>query len=460
MHEHVRSITYRWLSATWPMVIVGLLVGAGAGGLVAQLAQDPPTATALIRVDQPIDPDQIVTDNDPTLETQPTFLAGEIVYLSSSGFAKSVGDELKSPSPPALTAEQQGQSNIVRLTTTDATTHGATAALDVAIKTYAGRLEQLSSERTQGAIDANTSVIVRVRSETDSDAADRHAPVDQHALDDKLRTLEQQRLSLQSQLLRPPSTQVVEPISAQTPTIDRSLPITGGTLLGGLLALAGTLAWRTRSGVITSATHLERLVSLVLRPVVGLGAPADVPAGLDTARTLYGQLLAPRTGKIVVMGASKYSGTDVVTRLLYEGARERVSVTTVNLDGERTDLASAEVRAKLAAVQSADEQTVIIDGGSVASSPHGLEAAERAQQIVVVARIGRDVATDVETLLRAITELRVPVTAICTKGRFVARDGSFGAARREASLQRPEPRGDQVLSPGNANGPAHPHPPS
>ncbi len=414
------------------MTAVGLLVGGIAGGLAAPLVDGTsPTATALIRIDQPIDANQIVTNSVPSPETQQAYLAGEIVYLSSSGFADAVGNELKLPTPPSLLAAQQGQSALVRITATEPTTDEARAALDVALKVYAGRVQQLASDRTGAAIDAITAVIVRVRAETAADAERNDEAVNQLALDDKLRTLEQQRLSLQSQLLRAPGIQVVEPITAESAQSDPSLPIVGGTMLGGLLALAGSLAWRRRTGVIASASQLDRQVTPVLLPVVRLGKRAGTYARseLSRARTLYGQLPAPRTGEILVVGASAHSGTDIVAKLLYMGAVEHVSVSAVNVVGEFANLSSAAVRAKLDALPADDGQTVIIDGGSVATAPQMLAVAERAGQIVVVVRIGRDVAADVEVLLHAIRNEDVPVTAICTKGRLATSDGLLTGRR-------------------------------
>jgi hypothetical protein len=436
MREQARAAIYRWLTPVWPMTAVGLLVGAVAGGLAAPLVSGgSPTATVVIRIDQPVDANQIVTNSIPSPETQQAYLAGEIVYLSSSGFASAVGNELKLPSPASLLATQQGQSTLVQITAAEPTADEATAALDTALKVYSGRVQQLASDRTGAAIDAITAVIERVRAETLADAARNDEVLDQHALDDKLRELEQQRLSLQSQQLRAPGIQVIEPITAQAAQSDPSLPIVGGAMLGGLVALAGTLAWRRRSGVIASVSHVDRQISPVLLPVVRLGKRAGSYARseLSRARTLYGQLPPPRTGEILVVGASQHSGTEVVAQLLYMGAMEHVSVTAMNVVGEFANLSSAAVRAKLAALPTDEEKTVIIDGGSVASAPQMLAVAERAGQIVVVVRIGRDVATEVEVLLHAIQNEDVPITAICTKGKLATAKGLFPARRKRSN---------------------------
>jgi hypothetical protein len=129
------------------------------------------------------------------------------------------------------------------------------------------------------------------------------------------------------------------------------------------------------------------------------------------------------------VGASRYSGTEAVARLLYMGAVEHVSVTAINVTDEYANLSSAEVRAKLDAISTDAGQALVIDGGSVATAPQMLAVAERADQIVLVIRIGRDVAAEVEVLLHAIRNEDVPVTAICTKGRLPASERSSAGRR-------------------------------
>jgi hypothetical protein len=435
----MRAIMYRWLTPIWPMTIVGLLLGALAGGLAApSVLGEPPSATALIRIDQPVDANQIVTNSFPSPESQQAYLAGEIVYLSSGSFAQAVGNELKSAKPPGLTATQQGQSALVRITTTATSPDQATAALDLAIKIYSGRVQQLASDRTQAAIDAITTVIENFRAAAAADAERNDEVLDRKALEDNLRTLEQQRLSLQSQVQRAPGIQIIEPITAAPGKTDASLLIVGGGMLGAMVALTAVLTWRRRSGVIATVAHVDRQVSPVLLPVVRLGKRAGSygRSEVSRARTLYGQLPAPRTGEILVVGASRYSGTEVVAKLLYMAAMEHVSVTAMNVVSECANLSSAAVRAKLAALPTGAGQTVIVDGGSVATAPQMLAVAERAGQIVVVVRIGRDVAAEVEVLLHAIRNEDVSVTAICTKGRLATSNGLFAPRRGRSESGR------------------------
>jgi hypothetical protein len=63
------------------------------------------------------------------------------------------------------------------------------------------------------------------------------------------------------------------------------------------------------------------------------------------------------------------------------------------------------------------EASTIIDGGSVGSSPALPEAAKMADQIIVVAMLGRDVRESVEVAAQLAGRSGVPVSAICTRGR-------------------------------------------
>ena len=71
--------------------------------------------------------------------------------------------------------------------------------------------------------------------------------------------------------------------------------------------------------------------------------------------------------------------------------------------------------------------TVVIDGGSSATTPALPDAVKESTQIIVVARFGRDVHDSVRVIAQLARRSGVPITAICT------RRGS-----RSASLEPPD----------------------
>src|SRR6476620_4453410 len=114
MSKNARAFVSRWTTPLWRATLAGILVGAAIGGLTWH-ASSASEATALVRIYQPIDPDQVMTNTAPSPDSQESYLSGEVTYLTSPGFADAVAKELRETIPPPLSATQQGKSSIVSL---------------------------------------------------------------------------------------------------------------------------------------------------------------------------------------------------------------------------------------------------------------------------------------------------------------------------------------------------------
>ena len=429
MRKTARAIIFRWTTPLWRATLAGILAGAAIGGLACS-ANAATEMIALVRINQPIDPDEVMTGTAPSPDTQQSYISGEITYLTSPGFADAVAKQLDETNPPPISAAQSGQSSIVSLSTTQPDVPKAKRILNAAITSYTDHVQQQARERGQAAIDALDGVIAQLRAEPAPDGTptvtDPEAQIGQ---------LLSQRLAIEAQTQRSSSVQVVQPPSV-TPASGApgwSLGAVGGGLIGGLLALAGALAWRKQVGVITSPSSLEDQIDHVLMPTVRLGGlrtSSDAYAGL--ARSLYAQLPAPRTGRILLVGASANSGTQEVAGLIAFAAAEHVDVRVVHLLDRAQTLSMFEVSSNCPAVatngvartlgemrdmlpESMYEATVVIDGGSLETSPRLPEAAEDASQIIIVAMIGQDVNATVSMTSRLARDANIPISAVCTR---------------------------------------------
>src|SRR3546814_251960 len=194
--------------------------------------------------------------------------------------------------------------------------------LDAALKVYGGHVYDLNKVRVQSALDAVNGAVVRLRAQALADAARDGLPYDEAVFNDRTRDLDGKRVSLESQIDRAPAIQTIESTVSESGTgaSMRLLGGIGGGLLGGLLALAAALAWRARSGVVSSSAQLQREVDPlpVIAPEVRIGKSRR---SLELARALYSQLPQPRSGVILVVGASDGSGSAQVATLPHGAAR-------------------------------------------------------------------------------------------------------------------------------------------
>jgi hypothetical protein len=415
MQKRLRATVYGLLTPIWPATVAGVVLGALVGTLVAMsVSANAATATTQVRIDPPIDPNQIITNSPMPADTLQGYLSGEVAYLSSAGFRDAVADELGADETPALTATQQGQASIIAIAATEPDAGAAQQAVDAALKVYGGHVYDLNRVRVQSALDAVNGAVVRLRQQALDDAVRDGMVFDEVVFNDRTRDLDGKRVSLESQIDRAPAIQTIESTVSESGTGSSTqlLGGIGGGLLGGLLAIGAALAWRARSGVISSPAQLQREVTPlpVIAPEITIGKSRR---SLELARALYSQLPQPRTGVILVVGASDGSGSTEVARLLHGAAGEHGAAKSFGV-AELAGKDSAAVRSALnAAISVEGHGSVIVDGGSLTGSSQVIDVAERADQILVVARIGYDTVPEV-ALATNLSE--APVAVACTRG--------------------------------------------
>ncbi|WP_123028234.1 hypothetical protein [Mycolicibacterium stellerae] len=427
MLSNASALIKRLTTPLWRAALVGILLGALAGGLAFQTERQT-EVTALIRLYQPLDPDQIITNSAPSAETQQSYVSGEIAYLNSQGFAYAVAKQLGGPPPGGITAVQDTQSAVVNMSAIEPDFAAAQRVIDAGIDVYRNHLQEQSRDRSQAAMRAIDEVIDQLQaapgatpdqSQNDWSQVDGNSAAETSSTESdiaaRVQQLQAQRAVIDVQTRRGAPFQVVQPATA---TDDDGMPswwlgAMGGGLLGGLVAIAGATAWRRREGVMTTTTAVEAHIERVLLPAVRVDRlDKSSHSYTQLARSLYAQLPSPRSGCIVLMGASAQSGTADVAALIAAAVEEHEPVRVVHLADGSAAMYSLQSPLGLGA-----EAATIIDGGSVDSSPTLLEAARMADQIIVVAMLGHDVLESVKVAAHLAGRSGVPVSAICTTGR-------------------------------------------
>lgn len=469
MRKSARAFISWWLTPLWRATLLGITLGAAMGAYAFySMSSGKTEANALIRIEQPIDPDQILTATAPSPESLQAFLSGEMTYLASPGFAAAVGKSLNQSAPAEISAVQNGQSSVVTLSTTAQNSGEAARVINAAIQTYTDHVHQLTRDRAQSAIDALTGVLNGLEEEqkraqesgAESGLQQQQELYDangnpvtfgrQNDVKTQIGMLDQQRQSIAVQLQRPAGVQVVQPPTkvATSGAPSWSLGAVGGGLLGGMLGLGVALSWRRRSRTIVSPNAIEEFVDNVLLPVVPLTAVTGLGElsadDVAVARSLYAQLLPPRTGRLLLIGVSAESGCAQLSRLLASAAAEHRDVALVHLlDGSAAFRGMQKITAAEENAENADpleDPTTIIDGGSLDASPTLPEVVAHASQIVLVAMIGRDTVDGVRMAHLLTRASGVPVSAICTRGK----GGNRHTRRDQSKASKPPGRHQAV----------------
>ncbi|WP_220098528.1 Rossmann-fold NAD(P)-binding domain-containing protein [Mycolicibacterium anyangense] len=396
----------------------------------------------MIRIDQPIDPNQIMTTNTQASESQQSYISGEVAYLSSPGFRAALQTELAEPTKTTFSVSQDSLSSIVTLSSTAPSVPQAERVINTALKLYGDHVTQQNRERGQAAVDALSAAIDSLRDQlrTAGEAAaappeydesgnplPRPVVPDMTGVPDRINVLENQRLFISVQMLRSPGVQVVQQPTETPPTgVPRWwLGAIGGGLLGGIAALSFSIIWRKRTDVITSMAAFEGEVASVVWPVVRLhkrGERAKVTkAEAGSARAVYAQLPAARGACFLIVGASADSGTSGMARLLSFAAAEHGLVETVR------QRRAEEVLARPLSPRNRHSPTIVIDGGSLTNSSALPQAAATATHIIVVAMIGSDAYRQVRMVIQLARAHGVPVFAVG------ARRALFGGGRSRES---------------------------
>jgi hypothetical protein len=243
-----KRATRAGLALQWLLPLFGVALGA-AIGIWFHAANNNTTqeAASIIRIAQPIDPDQIITGNyNSSADLQQNFISGEVVFLTSPGFAETVAGELNQASVPKLSASQNGRSSLITLSSDAPTYPDAERTVNAAIKMYTASVQEQNRVRYQAGIDSLNTVI----GELSTDAERNVARIDQ---------LEAQRTTMEIQLRRPPGVEVVQPTMQSTHKFpSATLFAIAGGVFGGLVGLTGTLGWRRyRSGKSSGSDAAE-----------------------------------------------------------------------------------------------------------------------------------------------------------------------------------------------------------
>ena len=439
MRGYTQAAISRWTTPAWRAVLAGMLLGAVTGALTFD-ASNPNEATAMIRIYQPIDPNQIMTGANSSPDLLQDYISGEITYLASPGFAAGVAKQLNETVPAHITATQDVQSTLITLSSAQSDAAESLRTVDGALTVYGNHLLQQAHERGQAAMDALDRVIAPLQQAAaagDPDGARGANPgtdsangVPQDDVQTRVQQLKAQRLAIEVQTARSAGVQVVSApaLAPVNGAPDWSLGAVGGGVLGGVLALAAVLAWRRRTGLITSVPALESQLEHVLLPTIQIGTLDESSDEYEQlARSLYAQLPAPRTGTILLVGASVDSGTDEVADLLAFAAAEHTSVRVVHL------LSGIPFEPIVSPEVLTSQFTSIIDGGSIDTCPSVPDAATYASQIVIVAMLGRDVNDTVRMAKKLARESNAQISAVATKL-------STGSARLRGRRAKPSRR--------------------
>jgi hypothetical protein len=382
------------IAPLWPVTLIGIVLGAIVGSFATESGASAHIASAIVRVNQPVDPNQILSNNMPATQND-NYMAAQIAFLSSPGFADAVGKGMGRPYRVSVSASQKGQSPLITITASGVTLDLAQTIVSSAVNAYTEAAQQQTRQRDQAAIDSITAVLDGLHGDPASGSADAAGP-SQSVLDQ----LATQRLTIQADMGRPVVEVVQPPLEAAPPAAAPfwSLGVIAGGFIGGLVALGAALTWRSRTGLITSHSAAADEFDHVMVPVVRL------PGTDTTARTLYAQL-QPRTGPVVVVGASDWSQPTAVAELLATAAAEYGSAKVISV---------TEMRA-LPDLGTGVADTVIVDGGAVENAPGLAEAVAHAGQLVVAAAMQRDVIDRVRVAVNMADSRDIPVSVVCTR---------------------------------------------
>jgi hypothetical protein len=397
--------------------IIGLCAGALIGGLAFGALASDATATAFLRLRNPVDltaiaggASQTTPDNQ---DNASKFVTGEIAYLSGEGFAQAVARKMAEDEPAVLNVAQASESSVITISCSGRSADEATRTVQTAIDLYSQELAQR--------VDVQLRTLLPTLSEWQQrDTADAT----------RMQDLQRLRESIQLQATEASTLSVVQPPIPNHPSSQQwVIGVILGALVGGSCGVAVLLAIRRRSGRGSLVKVLTESVDGVLLPAVDLDMPPrDAWAGEQArlARTLYAQCLSVGpTRVILVLDASASSGSSVVASLLEMAAAEsQPAAAAATASGQHSARASTDPPA-----------TRVVAGGAVGDSTLTPAIIGAATDIVLVARIGADTVARVLALRSATASSAAPVVAVFTYRR--SRTARFG--RRQPKEQRSAP---------------------
>ena len=126
--------------------IIGLCAGALIGGLAFGALGSDATATAFLRLQNPVDltalaggASQTTPDNQ---DNTSKFVTGEIAYLSGEGFAQAVARKMAENEPADLNVAQASESSVITISCSGRSADEAIRTVQTAIDLYGQELEQ------------------------------------------------------------------------------------------------------------------------------------------------------------------------------------------------------------------------------------------------------------------------------------------------------------------------------
>ncbi|TDY09299.1 hypothetical protein BCL50_1389 [Mycolicibacterium litorale] len=414
-----------WLVALAVGTLIGVALGALAGGAFYLNRNADPTSSAQIRVTPPVDLVAMVTGApiDFTQSHISDYVAGEVAYLDGAGFARAVNERLGRPGPAHLTITQNGTSQVLTISSTGATARESMATVRTALNLYDQRLRQLTDRQLDSALAALDERIKAIRATRDVG---------------RLIEAQQLRSNVELQAAQPTGMQVLNsPLTDPSVGSDRwPLGALFGGLLGGLFALIAMGLYRSRSGRVVAVTDIADAVDRILTPEVSLRGghgPDSDAAQRQLARTLFAQCPGTAPNRvIVVIGASRSSGSGRVASLLETAAAEQGPTVLVTLAQDSVTLPAG----------SKHDHTLILDIGALGDSALATQAIAAATDLVLVTRLNVDSVAAVSAVRAATASSPVPLRAAVTYWPLFARgtktppatqrDGSADAPAREA----------------------------
>jgi hypothetical protein len=376
-------------------VAVGAAVGAIIGGLGFSALGTESTATALVRLTPPVELTALATGADratPDTEAYVTqYVAGEVAYLSGTGFTRAVGKSLGQSGPADIDVLQEIGTAVIDFSGKAASEAEAIRLVQAAIDVYAAQVGERSQRQLQTILPALDTW------QAEASAAGNVA---------RVRDIQTVRESIGLAAGTPASITVL-----QAPAVDEtseSQPVLGavlGALVGASLAPLLALSRRRKTGRLTSANQVAAYVDRVIGPAVDLDQAARQDQSIALARTLLAQLTsAGPPGVVVVIGASSASGTSEIASLLAAAAAEAGSAHLIRLENETTSPFAA----------TGHDGTLVVDAGALGESWLLSEAVRHATDLVVVTRLDVDTAQQVYMVRSATRTSSSRLTAIVT----------------------------------------------
>ena len=411
-----------WIARLIAGAIIGICVGAILGGLIFHTLSSDATATSFIRITQPVDLAAIAagaTQSTPdTNSNTENYVSGEVAYLSGHGFAQAVGNKLGKSDPADLKVAQDGHSSVVTISSTSATGDDAVKTVQAAIDVYRQQVAQRTDQQMRSILPA-LAQWEQVASDANNGA--------------RVQDVQNLRANIQLRAAQSSAIAVLQPPTTNDPSDHPWLiGVLFGGLVGGSLLVLGLMAYRKRSGRLTSATDISDAVDGVIVPPVDLRQPrrrslCDKRTLL--ARTLYAQCPGAGPSRIIVLiGASPSSASAVVASLIKFAAAENGRVTSAKLtDGPIPSLPPAD-----------QETTLIIDVGAIGESKLTAEAIGVATDLIMVARFGADTVGQALAVRSATASSEAPLMAVFTYRPWW--HSIFGIARSQPTRMNPTQR--------------------